>query len=62
LSLPGGAGFAVYPVVMPWRIARRNDLYCVIKTTDDTVEKCYDNADEALDLMAALYAAEEDGD
>lgn len=47
---------------MPWRIARRNDLYCVIKTTDDTVEKCYDNVDDALDLMSALYASEEDDD
>ena len=47
---------------MPWRIARRNDLYCVIKETDNTVEKCYDNVDDALDLLSALYASEEEGE
>jgi len=45
---------------MPWRIARRGELYCVIKETDDTVEECYDNAEDAVDLMAALYASEDD--
>jgi len=46
---------------MPWRIARRAGAYCVIKTTDNTVEKCYDNVDDAVDLLSALYASEEGG-
>ena len=43
---------------MPWKIEKRNDKFCVIKTTDSSVEKCHDTRDKALAHQKALYAAE----
>lgn len=43
---------------MPWKISKRDDKYCVIKTTDDSVEKCHDTEEKAKAHMRALYANE----
>lgn len=43
---------------MPWHIEKRDDEFCVIKDSDDTVEKCHGDNQEAKDHMAALYANE----
>jgi len=41
---------------MPWKIAKRNDEYCVLKQSDDSVVKCFSAEKAAKDFMAALYA------
>lgn len=43
---------------MPWKIVKQDQKYCVIKTTDDSVEKCHDSEEKAKKHMSALYASE----
>lgn len=40
--------------VMPYKKVRRDGQWCVVKTTDGTTEKCYDNEGEADDFLTAL--------
>lgn len=39
---------------MPYSKVKRGDEWCVIKSDTEEVEKCYDNEDEADDLLASL--------
>ncbi len=43
---------------MPWRIDQRNGEFCVIKKTDNSVEKCHSTRQQALAHLKALYASE----
>jgi len=46
-------------ITMPWHIEKRDDKFCVIKDSDDTVEDCHMTKKKAKDHMSALYANEE---
>jgi hypothetical protein len=43
---------------MPWKISKREDKFCVVKSSDGSVEKCHATKEKAQKHMAALYASE----
>lgn len=43
---------------MPWHIEEQDDEFCVIADDDGSSEGCYATRAEAMDQVAALYAAE----
>lgn len=46
---------------MPWDVVKRGAEWCVVKRTDNTVEKCHATEAEANQHMAALYSSEAGG-
>jgi len=44
---------------MPWHIEKREDKFCVIKDSDNSIEKCHGSESDAKDHLAALYASED---
>jgi hypothetical protein len=43
---------------MPWKIQKRGGMFCVIKESDNSIEKCHSSRADALAHMRALYASE----
>ena len=45
---------------MPYRVAKRKNKFCVVKTPSGEEIACHDTEDEAFAQMRALYASEND--
>jgi hypothetical protein len=43
---------------MPWKISKQENQFCVVKESDNSVEKCHATEEQAHKHMAALYANE----